>query len=330
MIPYIVRRCLLAIPTLLAISIVAFIIIQLPQGDFLDRKVQELQEKYGDSSSMARVEELRVRYGLDRPMWERYIKWIAGFVVGDFGESFEFEREVGDLIWERLWYTVLLSLGSMVFTYVFAIPLGIYSAANQYSWSDHTLTFLSFIGMSIPGFLLALGLMVFVFETFGVPLFGLFSAQYEGAPWSLAKLADFLNHLWIPVIVVGLNGAAGLMRIMRGNLLDVLGQPFVQTARAKGLKEGVVVVKHAVRIAINPLITIFGMSLPNILSGSTIVSIVLGLPTVGPLLLRSLLNEDIYLAGTLLMMFSILLVLGNLLADIALAWADPRIRYDEG
>ena len=330
MIAYIIRRCLLAIPTLLAISIVAFIIIQLPQGDFLDRKIQELQEKYGDSSSMARVEELRGRYGLDRPLWERYFKWIDGFVVGDFGESFEFEREVGDLIWERLWYTVLLSLGSMVFTYVFAIPLGIYSAANQYRWSDHTLTFLGFIGMSIPGFLLALGLMVFVFEVFGVPLFGLFSAQYEGAPWSWAKLMDFLNHLWIPVIVVGLNGAAGLMRIMRGNLLDVLGQPFVQTARAKGLKEWVVVVKHAVRIAINPLITIFGMSLPNILSGSTIVSIVLGLPTVGPLLLRSLLNEDIYLAGTLLMMFSILLVLGNLLADIALAWADPRIRYDEG
>lgn len=330
MIPYIVRRCLLAIPTLLAISIIAFIIIQLPQGDFLDRKIQELQEKYGDSSSMARVEELRGRYGLDRPMWERYVQWIDGFVVGDFGESFEFEREVGDLIWERLWYTVLLSLGSMLFTYVVAIPLGIYSAANQYRWSDHTLTFLSFIGMSIPGFLLALGLMVFVFEVFGVPLFGLFSAEYEGAPWSWAKLVDFLNHLWIPVIVVGLNGAAGLMRIMRGNLLDVLGQPFVQTARAKGLKEWVVIVKHAVRIAINPLITIFGMSLPNILSGSTIVSIVLGLPTVGPLLLRSLLNEDIYLAGTLLMMFSILLILGNLLADIALAWADPRIRYDEG
>jgi peptide/nickel transport system permease protein len=320
----------MAIPTLLAISVIGFVIIQLPEGDFLDRKIQELQEKYGDSSSMARVEELRVRYGLDRPLWEQYLKWMSGFVVGDFGESFEFEAEVNALIWERLWYTVLLSIGSMIFTYLAAIPLGIYSAVHQYRWSDHLLTFLSFIGMSVPGFLLALALMVFVFEAFGVPLFGLFSAPYENAPWSWARAVDFLNHLWIPVIVVGLNGAAGLMRIMRGNLLDVLGQPFVQTARAKGLKESVVVVKHAVRIAINPLITIFGMSLPGVLSGSTIVSIVLGLPTVGPLLLRSLLNEDIYLAGTLLMMFSILLVLGNLLADIALAWADPRIRYEEG
>jgi peptide/nickel transport system permease protein len=218
----------------------------------------------------------------------------------------------------------------MIFTYALAIPLGIYSAVNQYRWSDHLLTFLSFVGMSIPGFLLALALMVFMFQIFGVPLFGLFSTQYEGAPWSYEKFMDFLKHLWIPVLVVGLNGMAGLMRIMRGNLLDVLGQPFVQTARAKGLSETVVVVRHAARIAINPLITIFGMSLPGILSGSTIVSIVLGLPTVGPLLLRSLLNEDIYLAGTLLMTFSILLVIGNLLADIALAWADPRIRYEEG
>ncbi|MBM3262678.1 MAG: ABC transporter permease, partial [candidate division Zixibacteria bacterium] len=292
------------------------------------RKIQELQEKYGDSSSMARVEGLRERYGLDRPLWQQYLTWVSGFVQGDFGESFDFEREVDELIWDRLGYTILLSLGSMLFTYVTAIPLGIYSAMHQYRWPDHLLTLIGFVGASIPGFLLALALMVAMFEGFGVPLFGLFSTAYEGAPWSYGKVIDFLNHLWIPVIVVGLNGAAGLMRIMRGNLLDVLGQPFVQTARAKGLKESVVVVRHAVRIAINPLITIFGMSLPGILSGSTIVSIVLGLPTIGPLLLRSLLNEDIFLAGTLLMMFSVLLVIGNLIADIALAWADPRIRYE--
>jgi peptide/nickel transport system permease protein len=325
---YIIRRCLLAIPTLIAISIISFVIIQLPEGDYLDREIQRLEQEFGDSSSLARVEELRVRYGLDKPMWARYLKWISGFVRGDFGESFEFNVDVNQLIWERLGFTMLISIGSLIFTYVAAIPLGIYSATHQYKWSDHLLTFFSFVGMSLPAFLVALALMVFVFEAFRAPLFGLFSSYYEGAPWTWGKLGDFLKHLWIPVIVVGLNGMAGLMRIMRGNLLDVLGQPFVRTARAKGLKESVVIWKHTVRIAINPLISILGMSLPSIISGATIVSIVLGLPTVGPLLLRSLLNEDIYLAGTFIMMFSILLVIGNLLADIALAWVDPRIRYD--
>jgi len=328
MITYILRRCLLAIPTLLGISIISFIIIQLPSGDYLDRKIQQLEEEYGDSSSLARVEELRVRYGLDKPMWMRYTKWIAGFVRGDFGESFEYEREVSELIWDRIAFTLVISIGSLIFTYVVAIPLGIYSATHQYKWSDNILTFLSFVGMSLPAFLVALALMVFVFDVFGIPLFGLFSSYYEGAPWTYGKFGDLLKHLWIPLIVVGVNGTAGLLRIMRGNLLDVLGQPFVQTARAKGLKERVVIVKHAVRIAINPLVSILGMSLPGIISRATIVSIVMGLPTVGPLLMRSLLNEDIYLAGTLIMMTSVLLVIGNLMADIALAWVDPRIRYD--
>ena len=328
MIAYVIRRCLLAIPTLLAITMISFVIIQLPEGDYLDRKIQQLEEQYGDSSSLARVEELRVRYGLDQAMPVRYAKWIWGFVRGDFGESFEYEREVNELIWERLAFTVLISVASLLFTYAVAIPLGIYSATHQYKWSDHLLTFLSFVGMSLPAFLVALALMVFAFEVFGVPLFGLFSSYYEGAPWTWGKFTDLLKHLWIPVVVVGLNGTAGLMRIMRGNLLDVLGQPFVLTARAKGLAERVVVFKHAVRIAVNPLISILGMSLPTILSGSAIVSIVLGLPTVGPLLLKSLLSEDIYLAGTLITMLSVLLVAGNLLADIALAWVDPRIRYE--
>ncbi len=328
MITYIIRRSLIAIPTLLGISIIGFVIIQLPQGDYLDRKIQQLEQEYGDSSSLAQVDELRARYGLDKPMWVRYIKWIYGFVQGNFGESFEYEVEVSELIWDRIAFTLLISIGSLIFTYIVAIPLGIYSATHQYKWSDNLLTFMSFVGMSLPAFLVSLALMVFAFKVFRVPLFGLFSSYYEGAPWTWGKIGDLLTHLWIPVIVIGLNGTAGLMRIMRGNLLDVLGQPFVQTARAKGLKESVVVVKHAVRIAINPLISILGMSLPTILSGAAIVSIVLGLPTVGPLLLRSLLNEDVYLAGTLIMMYSILLVAGNLLADIALAWVDPRIRYE--
>ena len=329
MIRYIIYRLLVSIPTLLAISIIGFGIIQLPEGDFLDRKIQELEEMYGDSSSLAQIEGLRARYGLDEPMWKQYFTWISGFVVGDFGESFEYEQEVNRLIWDRLLFTIMIALGSLLFTYIVAIPVGIIAATHQYRLADNLLSFLSFIGMSLPGFLVALGLMVFVFNSFQIPLFGLFSAQYEGAPWSWDKFLDLLKHLWIPVVVVGLNGTAGLMRIMRANLLDVLGQQFVLTARAKGLRELTVVIRHAARIAINPLISILGMSLPNILSGATIVSIVLGLPTIGPLLLRSLITEDIYLASTLLLMFSLLLNIGNIIADILLAWADPRIRFDK-
>ena len=325
---YIIHRILMAIPTLIAISIVSFIIIQLPKGDYLERRIQELEEQYGDSSSMEMAAELRQRYGLDKSMPQRYLSWITGFVQGNFGDSFRYEVEVNQLIWDRIGFTLLISIGSLFFTYIIAVPVGIYSATHQYKFSDNLLTLLSFVGMSIPAFLLALTLMVFAFEFFGLPLFGLFSSYYEGAPWTGGKLGELIQHLWIPVIVLGLNGTAGLMRIMRGNLLDVLGQPFIQTARAKGLKEWVVVVKHAVRLAINPLVSILGMSLPTILSGAAIVSIVLGLPTVGPLLLRSLLDEDIYLAGTLIMLLSSLLVIGNLLSDIALAWVDPRIRYE--
>ncbi len=325
---HIIRRCLIAVPTLLAVSIISFVLVQLPPGDFLDRKIAQLQMQYGDSSSMARADELRARYGLDQPMWKRYLKWISHFVRGDFGESFQYEQEVNELIWDRVGFTALISVCSLFFTYMIAIPVGIYSATHQYKWSDNAVTFLSFIGMSLPAFLVALGLMVFAFRVLHIPLYGLFSTPYQGAPWSVYKIIDLLKHLWIPVLVVGLNSTAGVVRIMRGNLLDILGQPFVQTARAKGLKERVVITRHAVRIAINPLISILGMSLPVILGGDAIVSIVLGLPTVGPLLLESLLNEDVYLAGTLIMMYSLLLVTGNLLADIALAWADPRIRYE--
>jgi peptide/nickel transport system permease protein len=325
---YIIRRILLAIPTLLVISVFAFMIIQLPEGDYLTQKIAELEQQFGDSSSVAQADALRKRYWLDRPMWEQYWRWISGFVRGDFGQSFRYDREVNELIWERLAYTLVISIGALIFTYALAIPIGIYSATRKYGLVDNALTFASFLGMSLPAFLLALALMVVAFQYFDTPLFGLFSQRYEEAPWSMAKLGDLAKHLWIPVIVVAINGTAGLMRIMRGTLLDVLGQPFIQTARAKGLKERVVVTKHAARIAINPLISILGMSLPDILSGATIVSIVLGLPTVGPLLLRALLDQDMYLAGTITMMFSILLIIGNLLADVALAWADPRIRYD--
>ena len=325
---YIIRRILLAIPTLLIISVLSFVIIQLPPGDYLDQKIALLEQQYGDSSSVVQAGALRHRYGLDKPLPQRYLKWISGVVVGDFGESFRYEKEVKDLIWERLSLTLILSLGSLVFVYMLAIPIGIYSATHKYTWKDNAFTFLAFLGMSLPGFLLALTLIVLVYLAFGVPLFDLFSPFYRTAPWSGGKILDMLKHLWLPIIVISINGTAGLMRIMRGNLLDVLGEPFVRTARAKGLKESLVVVKHAARIAINPLISILGMSLPDILSGTTIVSIVLGLPTVGPLLLVSLQDQDMYLAGTLLLFMSLLLIIGNLLADIALAWVDPRIRYD--
>jgi peptide/nickel transport system permease protein len=325
---YIIRRIALAIPTLWLISIISFIIIQLPPGDFLDQKIAQLQQQYGDTSSIAQADALRKRYGLDKPWTTRYVKWATGFVRGDFGESFRYEREVKDLIWDRIGFTLILSIGSLLFTYLVAIPIGIYSATHKYQVSDNILTFLAFFGMSLPGFLIALAIIVIVYQVFGVPLFGLFSPYYQTAHWSFGKFLDLLQHLWVPIIVISLNGVAGLMRVMRGNLLDVLGEPFVRTARAKGLKESVVVVKHAARIAINPLISMLGMSLPDILSGTVIVSIVANLPTIGPLLFQALKDQDMYLAGTLIVFSSVLLIVGNLFADIALAWVDPRIRYE--
>ena len=329
MINYIIRRILIAIPTLWLISVISFVIIQLPPGDYLDQKIAELEQRYGTASSMAQADQLRKRYGLDQPIHKQYIKWVSGFVRGDFGESFRYDKEVNTLIWDRLGFTLMLSVGALLFIYLTAIPLGIYSATHKYGTADNVLTFLAFFGMSLPGFLIALAVIVFVYKVFGMPLFGLFSPYYQNMTgWSLGKLGDMLQHLWVPIVVVALNGTAGLMRVMRGNLLDVLGEPFVRTARAKGLKENVVIVKHAARIAINPLISILGMSLPEILSGTTIVSIVLGLPTVGPLLFQALQDQDMFLAGTLIVFMSLLLIVGNLLADIALAWADPRIRYE--
>ncbi len=328
MINYIIRRILIAIPTLIAISIISFVIIQLPPGDFLQQRIAQLQQQYGDSSSISQAQALRHRYGLDLPLPQRYLKWASGFVRGDFGESFEYQKEVKDLIGERMLLTVLLALGAMLFTYALAIPIGIYSATHKYTVVDNLVTFLAFVGMSLPGFLVALAMIVLVYRWTGQPLFGLFSPYYETANWSWGKVVDLCNHMWLPMVVIAINGTAGLMRIMRGNLLDVLGEPFVRTARAKGLPERVVIVKHAARIAINPLISTIGMSLPDLLSGTTIISIVLGLPTIGPLLFTALQDQDMYLAGTIVVFMSVLLIVGNLLADIALAWADPRIRYE--
>ena len=324
---FIIRRILYLIPTLILISIVSFIIINLPPGDFLTAQIAELEMR-GDTTSRQYLEQLKSYYGLDLPIYVQYWRWISRFVRGDFGLSFEYNKPVRELVGERLALTMLLSICTILFTWIIAIPVGVYSATHQHSFADRVLTFLSFAGMATPGFLLALVLMVGVLMRYDVSLLGLFSAEYVNAPWSWAKFVDLLKHLWLPVILVGFSQTASLIRIMRGNMLDVLGQQYITTARSKGLKERVVVYKHALRIAINPLISIAGMSLPAIIGGEMLTSIVLNLPTTGPLFYRALLMQDMYLAGSFLLFLVVFLVLGNFLADLALAWSDPRIRYE--
>lgn len=323
--PFIIRRVIQMLPVLFIISIIGFTVINLPPGDFLTVRILELKAR-GDFDAEQRIAGLTKRFGLDKPLWQQYLIWISNFVRGDFGRSFEYEKEVKDLIGERLMLTVILAGSTMVFTWIVAIPIGIYSARHQYSIGDNFFTFVGFIGLATPNFLLALILMYVGMVHFGVSPGGLFSPEYQNAPWSLAKVGDMLTKIWVPIIVLGTAGMAGLLRIMRGNLLDTLGQAYVRTARAKGLHEKVVVFRHATRMAINPLITIAGWQLPIIISGEAIVAVILNLPTVGPLFLRALQVQDMYLAGTILIFSACLLLIGNLLADIALAIVDPRIR----
>ena len=327
MMAFIGRRFVYMISTLVFVSIIGFFLINLPPGSYLDVYRAELMLQ-GTSTADQQIEALNQRYGLDKPIYVQYWKWISGFVRGDFGRSFQYNREVNELIWSRLGFTVVISLGSMIFSWIVAVPIGIYSATHKYSVMDNVFTFFSFIGLSVPGFLIALVLMVISSRVFGWSIGGLFSRGMENAPWSMAKIIDFLQHLWIPVIVVGMSGTAGLMRTMRGNLLDILNMQYVQTARAKGLTETKVVYKHAVRNALHPLIMSLGMSFPSIISGSTVVSIVLSLPTTGPLYFNALRSQDMFLAGSFLVFLSIMLVVGNFFADILLALVDPRIRYE--
>jgi len=327
MIAYLVRRAIYSVILLFAVSIVGFIIIELPPGDFLTTRLAELEAR-GDRSAEQRIAELRARYGLDKPEYMRYFIWITHFVRGDFGRSFRYEQAVSSLIGERIGLTLAITLSTLIFTWMLAIPIGVYSATHQYSIGDNIFTFLGFIGLATPNFLLALIAMFISVYYFNVSIGGLFSPEYVKAPWSFAKVLDLMRHMWIPVVIIGTAGTCGLIRIMRGNLLDILGQQYVMTARAKGLKEVLVVWKHAVRVAINPLISTLGMSLPGILSGGALTAIVLNLPTVGPLYLEALQSQDMFLAGFFLMFYAIFLVIGNFLADIALAQVDPRIRYD--
>jgi len=315
------------IPTLFLVSILTFVIIQLPQGDYATALAAQAAAS-GGTGDEAFVQTLRHQYGLDQPVYLRYVTWIVGCLHGDFGYSFEWKQPVGDLIASRIGFTLMLSLLALAFSWLVAIPIGIYSATHQYSPADVGLTTFGFLGLSIPDFMLALVYLFIATTVFSASASGLVSSDLEQAPWTLTKVWDFLSHTFWAVIILGVAGTAQLIRIMRGNLLETLGQQFVTTARAKGLTERTVVNRYAVRVAINPLISVMGMQLPNLISGATIVGVVLSLPTTGPLFLHALQNQDTYLAATFLLMLALLVMLGNVLADILLAWADPRIRCD--
>jgi len=325
MLQYFFRRLLLTIPTLFLISVVTFIVIQLPPGDYLSTYVARLMEQDG-ITDRAIIENLRRQYGLDQPQYVQYIKWMTRLMQGNWGQSFEWNRPVKELIFGRIALTFAISLLTMLIGWAIAFPIGIYSAVRQYSIGDYIFTGISFIGMGIPDFLLALVFLYAVYSLFDYNASGLFSPGFEEAPWSWAKFVDLLKHLWVPVLILGISGTAGLIRTMRANLLDELRKPYVTTARAKGLLERKLLFKYPVRVALNPFVSTIGWALPGLVSGSTIVSVVLSLPTTGPLLLRALMNQDMYLASSFLMMLSILTVIGTLLSDLLLAWVDPRIR----
>ena len=327
MLAFILQRVAIMIPTLILISIVSFLIIQLPPGDFLTTWVAQM-EATGESVDLDQVASLRQRYGLDRPMYVQYLKWMAGVVQGDFGQSFALRKPVGQLIWERLWLTVVITLLAILLTWLIAIPIGIYSATHQYTLLDYVFTFIGFIGMATPSFLLALVVMYFAYAKFGISVGGLFSDPYIGRPWSWAKAADFLQHVWICVLVLAVEGTAGMIRTVRANLLDQLEMPYVVTARAKGLPTWRLLLKYPVRIAINPVVSTIGWMLPTLVSGSVIVSMVLSLPTTGPLMLSALFDQDMFLAGSFVMLLSFLTVIGTLVSDILLAIVDPRIRFE--
>lgn len=327
MISYIIKRFFGMIPTFIIISIVTFIIVQLPPGDFVTSAQAEIAAS-GGGMDASTVEAMRIRYGLDQPLLIQYWKWISGFPRGDFGYSLEWNAPVWDIVANRLAWTLLLSGLALIFMWIISIPIGIYSACNKYSIGDNIFTFLGFLGLSIPDFMLSLLWLVFATIVLGFSASGLYSPHMIDAPWSFTKFLDLLNHLWPPVVIMGMVGTAELIRIMRGNLLDVLNQQYITTARSKGLEEKVVIKKYAVRMAINPLISVLGMQIPKMISSSIIVGLVLSIPTLGPIFLRSLITQDMYLAGAILLLMTVMLLIGNLLADIALAWVDPRIRYE--
>lgn len=325
MIKYVLRRLLLMIPTLFAISVLSFLIIQAPPGDYLTHYVGQL-ESMGDIVDVAQIEALKARYGLDQPIYVQYFKWIWGILHGDLGRSLEWNKPVVKIVAERLPWSITISLVALIFVYVVGIPIGTFSATHQYSIGDYFFTLIGFIGIAIPNFLFALILLWLYFVYTGNVAVGLFSPAFVMAPWSLARFVDLLKHMWMPALIVGTAGTCGLIRIMRANLLDELQKPYVMVARAKGLSERKVLYKYPFRIAINPVISTVGWTLPRLVNGELLTSLVLGLPTIAPILLSALLNQDMFLAGSIIMILSVLTVMGTLISDILLAWVDPRIR----
>ena len=325
---YILRRVLIMIPTLIAISILSFAIIQLPPGDFLTSYMAQLSQE-GDLVDEAEIEALRKRYGLGQPVYVQYWKWVSGIVArGDWGQSMEWQKPVRELIWERLGLTVALSMSALLVSWFIAIPIGVFSATHQYSVLDYVMTAFSFIGLGIPGFLLALIVLYLAHSQLNMNVGGLFSDEYMLAPWNWAKVWDLLKHIWVPMIIVAISSTAGNIRITRANLLDELNKPYVETARAKGVQEARLIWKYPVRVAMNPFFSTVGWSLASLISGTTLVAMVLSLQTTGPMLLRALTAQDMYLAGTFLWLLSALTIIGTLISDILLALVDPRIRLE--
>lgn len=324
---YILRRILGMIPTLVVISIVSFILIQLPPGDILTATLRDLEQQ-GQEVSEERIAALRAMYHLDDPLPVQYGRWASGLLRGDLGYSMRYQQPVSRLIWERIALTVVIATASILFTWVVAIPFGILSAVRQYTIADYTLTVFALLGMATPSFMLALIMMYLGYEWFGISVGGLFSPEFVDAPWSLARISDLLQHVWVPMVILGFSGAAGMIRVLRANLLDELRKPYVVTARAKGVRPVRLILKYPVRLAINPFISTIGWMLPALFSGAAIISVVLDLPTTGPLLLEALMNQDMYLAGSFIMILSTLTVIGTLISDVLLALVDPRIRYE--
>ena len=327
MLSFLARRLVLALITVWAISLITFAIIQLPPGDYVTAYIAQL-ETQGDFVSEDEAINLRAEYGLEQPFPVQYYKWMRQALKGNFGVAMEYRRPVSEVIGDRLLLTAALTFTSIIFTWILAIPIGIYSAVKQYSVGDYTFTFVGFIGLGVPNFLLALVVLYAGFVWFGANVGGLFSPEMVDAPYSAAKVMDLLNHLWMPSLILAIAGTAQLIRVLRANLLDELRKPYVVTARAKGLSEWRVVLKYPFRVAMNPLISTIGYLLPLIVSGSIIVSVVMSLPTVGPLLLKALIAQDMFLAGTIILMIGLMTVVGTFISDILLAWVDPRIRLE--
>ena len=338
MLRYTIHRLLIMIPTLLVISFITFAIIKLPPGDFLSNQIAELQSQ-GDKAALEKVDFLRKQYGLDKPFIEQYAVWVglwpaeggfSGLLQGDLGWSFEHDMAVRDVVGDRLFLSFILNFSVILFTWAVAFPIGVYAATHQYSWGDHGLTFLGYIGLATPNFLLALVLMYFANVQFGLSIGGIMAPEYLGEPWSWGKARSVLEHLWIPVIVIGTSGTAGMIRRLRANLLDELQKQYVTTARAKGMPPFRLLVKYPLRMSLNPFIADIGSLLPELISGSVIVSVVMALPLTGPMLLEALRSQDMFLAGSFLMFMAFLTVIGVFLSDLALAALDPRIRLQTG